>query len=77
MDPKGILRAFVELVKNDGKITQGGSTITQQLARNIYLSHEVTMSRKLKEMFLAMELEKQFEKDEILEYYKNKIKEDV
>jgi membrane peptidoglycan carboxypeptidase len=73
VDPKGILRAFVELVKNDGKITQGGSTITQQLARNIYLSHEVTMSRKLKEMFLAMELEKQFEKDEILEYYINNI----
>lgn len=73
VDPKGILRAFVELVKNDGKITQGGSTITQQLARNIYLSHEVTMSRKLKEMFLAMELEKVYEKDDILEYYINNI----
>lgn len=73
IDYKAVARAFIALVKNEGEITQGGSTITQQLARNIYLTHEVTMERKIKEMFIAMELEKKYSKDKILEFYINNI----
>lgn len=73
IDLKAITRAFVALVQNDGEVTQGGSTITQQLARNIFLSHEVTFERKFKEMFIAMEIEKKYSKDKILEYYINNI----
>ena len=73
VDYKAVLRAFVALIKNDGEVTQGGSTITQQLARNIFLSHEVSLERKVKEMFIASELEKAYTKDEILEFYINNI----
>lgn len=73
VDFKAIARAFVVLVQNKGEVTQGGSTITQQLARNVFLSHEVTMSRKIKEMFIAKEIEKKFTKEEILEFYINNI----
>lgn len=73
VDIKAVARAFVALIKNDGEITQGGSTITQQLARNVFLSHQVTMSRKLKEMFIAREIEKKYSKDKILEFYINNI----
>jgi penicillin-binding protein 1A len=72
VDPRGILRAaFVNLRR--GSVRQGGSTITQQLARNMWLSQERTMSRKLKEMLLAAELERRFSKDEILEMYLNEV----
>lgn len=67
------VRAFYYLVKNKGEITQGGSTITQQLARNIYLTNEVSYERKLVEVFLAWELEKKYSKNEILEFYLNNI----
>ena len=73
IDYKAVMRAFVALVKNNGEVTQGGSTITQQLARNIFLSHEVSIERKIKEMFIASELEKAYTKDEILEFYINNI----
>lgn len=73
IDIKGILRAMWVLMKNDGEVKQGGSTITQQLARNIYLSHEVSIERKIKEMFIAHELEKRYDKNTILEYYINNI----
>ena len=73
VDLKAIMRAFYELVRNNGKITQGGSTITQQLARNVFLSHEVSMERKLKEMFIAREIEKRYSKKQILEFYLNNI----
>lgn len=73
VDYSAVLRAAVEFVKNLGEITQGGSTITQQLSRNIFLSQEVTLDRKLNEMFIAMELEKKFSKEEILEFYINNI----
>lgn len=73
IDYKSVIRAIVELIKNDGDITQGGSTITQQLARNIYLSHDVTISRKLSEVFIALELEDRYSKDEIFEFYINNI----
>ena len=67
------VRATYYLVKNKGKITQGGSTITQQLARNIYLTNEVSYERKLVEVFLAWELEKLYSKNDILEFYFNNI----
>lgn len=67
------VRALYYLIKNKGEITQGGSTITQQLARNIYLTNEVSYERKLVEVFLAWELEDIYSKNEILEYYLNNI----
>lgn len=67
------VRAFYYLVKNKGEITQGGSTITQQLARTIYLTNEVSYERKLVEVFLAWELENLYSKNDILEYYLNNI----
>ena len=73
VDFKAVMRALVVLIRNKGKITQGGSTITQQLARNIFLSHEVSMERKVKEMFIARELEKQYTKEQIMEFYINNI----
>lgn len=73
VDPKGILRAVVSLVRHGGDIKQGASTITQQLARNIFLSNEVSWERKIKEMIFALELEKKYTKEEILEYYLNNV----
>lgn len=67
------LRAAYSLVKHKGTIYQGGSTITQQLARNIYLTNEQTYARKITEIFLAGELEKRYTKTEILEFYLNNI----
>lgn len=67
------LRAAYSLVKHKGTIYQGGSTITQQLVRNIYLTNEQTYERKLTEIFLAAELEKRYNKKEILEFYLNNI----
>ena len=55
------------------RATQGGSTITQQLARNLFLTHERTLTRKLKEVALALELERNYSKDQILEMYFNQI----
>ena len=67
------IRAAISLIKNKGEITQGSSTITQQLARNVFLSHEVTYERKIKEIFIAQELEKIYSKDKIMEFYINNI----
>ena len=69
-DPIGIGRAAVGYVLN-GRIVGGGSTITQQLAKNAYLSADQTIMRKLKELFLAIEIEKSYSKDSILEMYLN------
>lgn len=70
-DPIGIGRAAVGYVINGGNIVGGGSTITQQLAKNAYLTADQTMIRKLKEVFLAIEIEKAYEKEDILEMYLN------
>lgn len=67
-----LTRAVVKLINKDA-ITQGGSTITQQLSRNVFLSHEVSWQRKVKEMFVAWELERTYSKDQILEFYVNNI----
>ncbi|WP_411706423.1 peptidoglycan glycosyltransferase/peptidoglycan DD-transpeptidase MrcA [Edaphovirga cremea] len=72
VDPIGIFRAAsVALVS--GHASQGASTITQQLARNFFLSPERTLMRKIKEAFLAIRIEQLLTKDEILELYLNKI----
>lgn len=71
-DIKGILRAVKALIEN-GEVTQGGSTITQQLARNIFLTQERTWERKVEEIFIAVELEKKYSKEKILEFYLNNI----
>lgn len=72
IDYKAIIRAVKAMLEN-GEVTQGGSTITQQLARNIFLTMDRTWQRKVEEMFLATELEKKYSKTEILEYYLNNI----
>ena len=72
VDVFALTRAVVKLIDKDA-ITQGGSTITQQLSRNVFLSHEVSWQRKVKEMFISWELEKIYTKDQILEFYVNNI----
>ena len=72
IDPKGLMRAFyANITKHE--IAEGGSTITQQLAKNAYLTQERTFKRKIQEIFLAMQIEKQYTKQEILEMYMNQI----
>jgi len=72
IDPKGILRAIIANHK-DGGISQGASTITQQIARKIFLTDEKSYVRKLKEMFVAFGIESAKTKDEILEMYLNTV----
>ncbi|KMK06228.1 penicillin-binding protein 1A [Pluralibacter gergoviae] len=72
VDPVGIFRA-ASIALFSGHASQGASTITQQLARNFFLSPEKTLTRKIKEAFLAIRIEQLLNKDEILELYLNKI----
>ena len=72
VDYQGISRAAWSLLTT-GEKTIGGSTITQQLARNFFLTSEKTFTRKFKEIFLALKIERQLDKDLILELYLNKI----
>jgi len=72
VDPVGIFRA-ASVALFSGHASQGASTITQQLARNFFLSPEKTLMRKIKEVFLAIRIEQMLNKDEILELYLNKI----
>ncbi|MBG9449780.1 penicillin-binding protein [Cytobacillus firmus] len=72
IDLKGIGRAFFTNVKAGG-IVEGGSTLTQQLTKNALLSAEKTYKRKLEEFFLALEIEKEYSKDEILQMYLNQV----
>ncbi len=72
VDYRGIARAVVAVLKK-GRITQGASTITMQVARNFYLTNERSISRKLKEALLALKIEEELTKEEILELYLNKI----
>jgi penicillin-binding protein 1A len=69
---KGILRAFSRVVLK-GKASEGGSTITQQLAKTIFLTCEKTIKRKIKEALLTVQLEKNYSKNEILQFYINQI----
>jgi len=72
VDPIGILRSVVVRVEK-GHWRQGGSTITQQLARNTFLNSSRTFDRKIREIVLALALETKFSKDQILELYLNKV----
>ena len=71
-DPKAIARAFVVNVKARD-IKEGGSTITQQLVKNLFLSSEQSITRKIKEIILAVKLENTYSKEEIMEMYLNVI----
>lgn len=71
-DPVGIVRAQLNNMNEENNL-QGASTITQQLAKNLYLSPEKSFDRKIKELLLALEIEFYYNKDEILEMYFNKI----
>ncbi|HZF42673.1 MAG TPA: PBP1A family penicillin-binding protein [Sphingomonadaceae bacterium] len=72
VDPIGFARA-VKVRWDTGEWRQGGSTITQQLARNIFLTNSKTFDRKLREALLALALERKFSKDQILELYLNRV----
>lgn len=72
IDPIGITRAAV-VVALSGSAKQGASTITQQLARNFFLSNEKKIMRKIKEIFIAIHIEQLLSKEEIMELYVNKI----
>ena len=67
-----IARAFRENIRNSA-LEQGASTITQQLARNVFLSREKTFQRKFKEIVLALKIEQRYTKDEILDFYLNEV----
>ena len=72
VDPRAVLRAvWINIAA--GGVSEGGSTITQQLAKNAFLSQERTWKRKIQEVILAIQIEKQYTKDEILELYLNQI----
>ncbi|MBJ2266487.1 penicillin-binding protein 1A [Pseudomonas sp. MF6772] len=72
VDPSSLVRAATQLVKS-GHIQSGGSTITMQVAKNFFLTSERSFSRKATEILLALQIERQLTKDEILELYVNKI----
>jgi len=72
IDPYGIARAMVANVMHRG-VAQGGSTLTQQLAKNLFLTQERTLTRKLQEAMLAIWLERKFSKAQILELYLNRV----
>jgi penicillin-binding protein 1A len=72
VDPVGLLRAVVNDVAGSGGM-QGGSTLTQQLAKNLFLTQERTLSRKIQEAILAIWLERKYSKDQILELYLNRV----
>ncbi|AUF94444.1 peptidase [Pseudomonas sp. 02C 26] len=72
VDPSSLMRAATQLVKS-GHIQTGGSTITMQVAKNFFLTSERSFSRKTNEILLALQIERELTKDEILELYVNKI----
>ena len=72
VDPASLMRAASQLLKS-GHIQSGGSTITMQVAKNFFLSSERSFSRKINEILLALQIERELSKDEILELYVNKI----
>ncbi|HWH29805.1 MAG TPA: transglycosylase domain-containing protein [Mycobacteriales bacterium] len=73
ISPRGIARALFTNVRGGGDIQQGGSTITQQYAKNAFLSSERTYTRKVKEIFISLKMTREQSKDEILENYLNTI----
>ena len=72
IDPVGLARAVVNNLRRSGGV-QGGSTLTQQLAKNLFLTQERTAARKIQEAILALWLERTYSKDQILELYLNRV----
>lgn len=72
LDPMGVARAIYQNFRQ-GRIVEGGSTITQQLAKVLFLTPDKSLDRKLKEVFLALQLERRYSKDRILEMYLNQV----
>jgi penicillin-binding protein 1A len=72
IDPVGLVRAFIAN-QQAGRVVQGGSTITQQLAKNLFLEPDRTYERKFQEAVLALWLENRYSKDEILQLYLNRV----
>ena len=72
IDPRGILRALITNLRH-GRIQQGGSTITQQLAKNYFLTPDRSLIRKFQEVFMALTMEVMYSKEDILEIYLNEI----
>src|SRR5438128_1072713 len=72
VDPLGLIRAAIANLRA-GHMVQGGSTITQQLAKNVFLTGERTVKRKVQELMLALWLEQRFSKDDILALYLNRV----
>jgi penicillin-binding protein 1A len=72
IDPVGVFRALLRDVTGGGAV-EGGSTLTQQLAKNLFLTQERTISRKIQEAILAVWLERKYSKDQILELYLNRV----
>ena len=72
IDPVGLFRAVLRDVTGRGAV-EGGSTLTQQLAKNLFLTQERTISRKIQEAILALWLERKYSKDQILELYLNRV----
>jgi penicillin-binding protein 1A len=72
VDPTGIARAVYQNFRR-GRIVEGGSTITQQLAKVLFLTPDKSLERKLKEAILALELERRYSKDRILDLYLNQM----
>ena len=73
LDMKGIGRVLVDFLRSDGEEVHGASTITQQLARNRFLTREVSLERKAKEMLIAIDLTEKYSKEQIMEFYINDI----
>jgi penicillin-binding protein 1A len=72
IDPLGIIRAFI-INLHAGGVRQGASTLTEQLAKNLFLTHERTLSRRMREALLAIQIERNYSKKDILEMYLNQI----
>ncbi|MGK5549952.1 transglycosylase domain-containing protein, partial [Streptomyces sp. URMC 127] len=72
IDVKSVGRAVYRDILAGGKV-EGGSTITQQLAKNIFLTHDKTFLRKTKEVIIAINLERDYSKDKLLEMYLNQL----
>lgn len=70
-DVKGIIRVVLNYVKSGGETAHGASTITQQVARDIFLTNEKSIERKIKEIFIAQEMTKKYDKELIIEFYCN------
>ncbi|MFK7888298.1 MAG: penicillin-binding protein 1A [Gammaproteobacteria bacterium] len=73
VDYQGLIRAVMKLISTGGQRSQGGSTITMQLARNLFLIPDKTYKRKLQEIFLSLKMEREASKEQILALYLNKI----